>query len=90
MSRKNFKTKGFSYHIVKDADVINHIEKQINQSSYIWNLVRKDINKPDDIELIIKQYVDKLLNNKNIRFNDKKENNISPCDIDQLLGIKVK
>lgn len=54
------KTKGFNYNIAKHKHIIKHIEKQPNQSQYIWDLVEKDM-KDTDLEEIIKRNVDKYL-----------------------------
>lgn len=86
MAKKNFKTKGFSYHIENDRDTIKHIENQPNQSSYILNLVRKDMDG-DNLELIVKKYVEELLENKEIKSVNKKANNISKDNIVDLLNI---
>lgn len=84
---KQYNVKGFSYHIIRDADVIEHIKKQPNEANYIIGLIRADMNEPDDIELLVKKYVEELLKNKNIKLDNKKEGNISKDSVADLLNI---
>lgn len=85
---KKYKVKGFSYHIEKDIDVIEYIKKQPNEANYIIGLIRSDMNKTDnDIEALVKKYVEELLRDKSIQFEDKKEGNISKDNIADLLNI---
>lgn len=82
------KTKGFAYDTEKDKDVIEYIEKQPVQNQYIWGLVRADMNKSDsNIKDLVKKYVEELLKDKDIQFDDKKEGNISKDDVTNLLSM---
>lgn len=54
------KTKGFNFDTEKDKDVLDHIEKQGNQSEYIKRLVRDDM-KRNSLESIIRREVDRHL-----------------------------
>lgn len=81
------KVKGFSYNTEKDMDAIRYIEKQPHQANYIIGLVRADMNKVDDIELLVKKYVEKILKEKNIKVDNKKVDNISKDDIINLLNV---
>lgn len=84
------KVKGFSYHVKDDEEVIKYIESQPNQSQYIWNLVREDMNKSKDskkIEQLVKKYVEKTLKDKEIEIKQNKSNKINKKEIDQLLNI---
>lgn len=82
------KTKGFSYDTKKDKDVIEHIEKQPIQNKYVWDLVREDMNQTENkLESMVKNYVDMILKSKNIKFEGKKENDISKDDVANLLNI---
>lgn len=81
------KTKGFSYDSEIDIDVIEHINKQPRQGQYIIDLIRKDMNEPDQIELIVRNYVDKLLKERQIKIDNKKEGSISKNDITALLNL---
>lgn len=68
------KTKGFSYDDELDRDVIKQIEKQPHQANYIKSLIRADMYKKDnDIELLVKKYVDKILEDKNLKADDKQK-----------------
>lgn len=78
------KVKGFTYDTEKDKDVIEYIEKQPNQSRYIWNLVRQDMNK-NSLENLVRQYVEEILKEKNIKLDQK---SITKNDIAQLLNIR--
>lgn len=78
------KVKGFTYDTEKDKDVIEYIEKQPNQSRYIWNLVRQDMNK-NSLENLVRQYVEEILKEKNIKLDQK---SITKNDIVQLLNIR--
>lgn len=81
------KIKGFSYNIVDDADVIEHIEKQPIQSKYIWGLVRKDMKGGDsDIEVLVKKYVSKLLKDKELVSNNSQQK-VTNDAINNLLNI---
>lgn len=64
------KVKGFAYDPIKDADVIEHIGKQPNQSQYIWSLVRKDMHQEemnkDTIKRIIRKEIEKYLEELNL------------------------
>lgn len=77
------KTKGFAYDTEKDKDVIEHIEKQPVQNQYIWNLVRADMNKLDNnIENLVKEYVEKILRDKNLEINTK-----SKIELDNVMDL---
>lgn len=78
------KVKGFTYDAEKDKDVIEYIEKQPNQSRYIWNLVRQDMNK-NSLKNLVRQYVEEILKEKNIKLDQK---SITKNDIAQLLNIR--
>lgn len=78
------KVKGFTYDTEKDKDVIEYIEKQPNQSRYIWNLVRQDMNK-NSLKNLVRQYVEEILKEKNIKLDQK---SITKNDIAQLLNIR--
>lgn len=54
------RVKGFLFDIQKDKDIIEHIEKQGNQSKYIKDLVKKDMESKD-LSLLIRKEVDKHL-----------------------------
>lgn len=63
------KVKGFTYDVEKDKDVIEHINKQPNNSAYLIDLVRKDINRKDDLTLeIIRNEIKKYIEN-NVKFD---------------------
>lgn len=64
------KVKGFSYDIETDKDVIDHIKTQPNGSRYVWNLVRKDMNK-ESIEVIIRREIDKYLEGVEIKSKER-------------------
>ena len=49
------RTKGFSYDPEDDKDVIDHLNKQQNFSTYIKDLVRKDMKGNDIVEIINRQ-----------------------------------
>lgn len=88
MARKDYKTKGFSYHVVNDADVIKHIEKQPNQSSYIISLVRQDMNKQDnDIEKLVRKYVKEMLKENRVNIDSADNVKATKKDLEQLLNI---
>lgn len=66
------KIKGFIYDTEKDKDIIEHIEKQPHQANYILNLVKKDMNKKNnEIEHLVKKYVNELLKNKENKQNNQ-------------------
>lgn len=68
------KTKGFIYDDELDKDIIEQIEKQPHQANYIKSLIRADMNKQDDnIELLVKKYVEKILKDKNLKSEDNQE-----------------
>lgn len=79
------RTKGFVYDTERDKDVIEHIESQPIQSKYIWDLVRADMNKVDDIEELVKKYVEKILKDKNLEVDNK--NKIELNSVMDLLNI---
>lgn len=84
----NYKTKGFSYHIINDADIIRYIEKQPNQSSYVFNLVRQDMNKQDsEIEKLVQKYVKEMIKESNINTGNINSAKATKHDISQLLNI---
>lgn len=88
MAKKDFKIKGFSYHIVNDADAINYIEKQPNQSSYILELVRNDMNCGlNEIESLVKKYVKDMLKERNFEHSQYNNTKATKQDISQLLNI---
>mgnify|MGYP001159188863 CR=1 FL=1 len=77
------RTKGFAYDTETDKDVIEHIEKQPIQNKYIWDLVRSDMNKSDDnIEELVKKYVEKILKGKNLEVNSK-----SKIELDNVMDL---
>lgn len=77
------RTKGFAYDTETDKDVIEHIEKQPIQNKYIWDLVRSDMNKSDDnIEELVKKYVEKILKDKNLEVNSK-----SKIELDNVMDL---
>lgn len=80
------KVKGFSYDTEKDKDIIEHLQKQPNQSQYIWSLVRQDMGKDNDIEKLVKMYVEEILKSKNIKFDDK-NTNITQKSVMGLLSV---
>lgn len=81
------KVKGFSYDTEKDKDVIEYIQKQPHQANYIWNLVRKDMQSNNDqIEDMVRKYVEKILKEKNIEIKDKKKTNISKNEVMEFLS----
>lgn len=57
------KIKGFNFDTIKDKLVLQHIEKQGNQSRYIKALVIKDIHGTN-IEEVVKMQVEKVLERK--------------------------
>ena len=83
------KIKGFSYNTERDMDVIKHIEKQPHQARYIIGLVRMDMGKVSDVELLVRKYVEEILKDRNINIDSKKVDNISKDDIANLLNIGV-
>lgn len=52
--------KGFNFDTEEDKKIIEHIEKQGNQSSYIKELVKKDM-EGNNLEELINKQVDKYL-----------------------------
>ena len=77
------RTKGVAYDTETDKDVIEHIEKQPIQNKYIWDLVRSDMNKSDDnIEELVKKYVEKILKDKNLEVNSK-----SKIELDNVMDL---
>lgn len=85
---KMTKVKGFGYHVIDDADVIAHIDKQPNKSRYIWDLVRKDMSELDDIDIKIKKCIEKYLSSYEIKLKDKKEVEINEDVIFDILNLK--
>lgn len=76
------KIKGFSYDPEKDKEVIEHINRQQNSSKYILNLVRKDMNKQEDmIEELVKKYIKKHLGKIETLQNDNE------VDIEGIMNI---
>lgn len=89
------RTKGFSYDIDKDKDVINHIDEQQNGSQYIWQLVRKDMKETNIIDVINNQ-IEKYLRNSEIKYSEIKckkdfstttELDINEDEIKNILGM---
>lgn len=68
------RVKGFSYDDELDKDVIEQIEKQPHQANYIKGLVRADMYKKegDDIEFLVKKYVEEILKDKKFKSYDEK------------------
>lgn len=66
----NSKIETFSFHIEKDADVIEHIQKlkseRKNASKYVAELIRKDLNTDENIEDKIKRLINEALKDKSI------------------------
>lgn len=80
------KIKGISY-TEKDLDVIRHIEKQQNQSRYILNLVRQDMERKDLENIIakkIEEYLDKIELNK----SDNSKEEINTESIKDILNME--
>jgi len=76
------KVKGFNFDTIKDRDVIEHIEKQPNQSSYIKELVRRDMNK-EGIEEIVRKQIEKYLEGLEV----KRKDNDMPINADSIMDI---
>ncbi len=85
------RVKGFSYDTEKDKDVIDYIEKQPHQANYILNLIRNDMCKKDnDIEILVRKYVEDILKDKSIKTTDNKNNKISKENVMDLLKMGEK
>ncbi|MEY8416348.1 hypothetical protein AAK964_08600 [Tissierella praeacuta] len=56
------RVKGFNFDTEADKEIIEHIERQGNQSDYIKKLVKNDMESTD-LEEFIKKQVDKHLEN---------------------------
>jgi len=69
------KVKGFNYDTIKHKSIIDHIKKQPNQSQYIWVLVERDMK--NNMEDIIRKYIDEYLRKTNIKTEQKTEINTS-------------
>ena len=54
------RVKGFNFDTVDDKGIIEHIEKQGNQSNYIKELVKKDM-KGSDMQELVRKAVDEYL-----------------------------
>ena len=54
------RVKGFNFDTVDDKEVIEHIEKQGNQSNYIKELVKTDM-KGSDMRELVRKAVDEYL-----------------------------
>lgn len=57
------KVKGFNFDTIKDKIVLQHIEAQGNQSQYIKELVKKDLEN-ENMEELVKIHVEKVLEEK--------------------------
>lgn len=77
------KVKGFSFDTEKDKEIIEHLEKQPNMSSYIKELVRKDMNK-ESIEEIVRKQIEKYLQGFEIKRKDN-DTNINTASIMDIL-----
>ena len=55
-----WKTKGITYHVLNDKTIIDHIQKQPNQSRYVLDLVEGDMNKESEAKKK-KKIVDQIL-----------------------------
>lgn len=83
------KIKGISYDTNKDSYLINHIEKQQNQSKYILELVRKDMESKN-IEILIEKKIKEIIGNIDLTV-DKVESKLDKFDtsgIGDILNIK--
>lgn len=54
------RVKGFNFDTVEDKSIIDHIEKQGNQSNYVKELVRNDM-KGSDMQELVRKAVDEYL-----------------------------
>lgn len=79
------KVKGFNYNTEKHKHIIEHIEKQLNQSQYIWSLVEKDMNS-ENIEDKIERIVRRLLKDMDVHITEK-EKTIDISSIKDILGM---
>lgn len=79
------RVKGFNFDTVEDREIIEHIENQPNQSSYIKELVRKDMNK-ESIEEIIKKQIEKYLEGFEMKSTEK-STQIDVSEIQNILQI---
>ena len=58
------KVKGFAYDVVKDKEAIDHLGKQHNQSRYILDLIKEDMEGGNRK---IKELIEQVLKDKGIR-----------------------
>ena len=81
------KVKGFTYDVIKDKDVIEHLNKQQNFSVYLKELVRADMKK-EDIKTIIRAEIKKALKDIEIDTKDKKQEiELDVNEIGRIMGI---
>jgi polyhydroxyalkanoate synthesis regulator phasin len=68
------KIETFSFHEEKDRDVIVFIQEMKNRrqnaSKYVADLIRKNMNKEEDIEAVIKRLINEALKDKTFDNND--------------------
>jgi len=76
------KVKGFSFNTINDKDVMDHLDEQTNQSGYIKELIRKDMNQ-NDIEEIIRKQIEKYLEGMQLKTHEE----AMPIDTAEVLNI---
>jgi len=77
------KVKGFSFDTEKDKEILEYIEKQPNMSSYIKELIRKDMRK-ESIDEIVRKQIEKYLEGFEIKKKDN-DTNINTASIMDIL-----
>ena len=50
--RRTTKTVSFGFHKVYDLDIIQQLDKQENRTAYVKNLIREDIKKQQENQIV--------------------------------------